>query len=229
MPAADPTRDAATGDPHGLALLRGFAGIATSTISDVLDELRIGGAILGMRALLPGRSAAGYAATVQETNGPRGSFTVADFRLGPVIDALQPGQLLVIANGGAPVSTWGGIASFAAARRGAAGLVVDGGVRDLPEIVAAGLPAFVRHTVPCSGKTRVRIEALDVPVTIAGVTVAPGDVIVADETGVVCVPAARATEVQARATGFSAQDDQARAAIAAGMSFSEALHRFSKM
>src|SRR5262245_41148289 len=136
MPSDRPGSEAAAGesaDPLGLELLRGFAGLATSTISDVLDELQIGGVIVGLRALLPGRSCAGYAATVRESHGPRGSFAVSDFRLGPVIDSLSPGQLLVVANAGAAVSTWGGIASFAAARRGAAGLVVDGGVRDVPE------------------------------------------------------------------------------------------------
>jgi regulator of RNase E activity RraA len=65
-----------------------------------------------------------------------------DFQAGKIIDAVSPGDVLVIDNGGHRVSTFGGLATLAAKLKGAAGLVVDGGVRDLEEMVEHALPVF---------------------------------------------------------------------------------------
>jgi len=78
-------------------------------------------------------------------------------------------------------------------------VIVDGGVRDLKEVRGLGLAIYARSVVPSSTVSRFAGVAKDVPVRCAGVQIAPGDIIVADEDGVVSVPAARAQEVLKRA------------------------------
>ena len=174
----------------------------------------------------PGLACVGRAVTVREVTGPYGSFPVEDFKVGHMIDAAGPGDVIVVANGGAPVSTWGGMASYAARLKGIAGLVVDGGMRDREEIVAFGFPAFSAHMVPTPGKTRIRVEEIGGTVVCAGVTVRPGDVICADGTGVLAIPAARAAEVADLAARFAEDDEAAMREMDAGLSFREALAKF---
>ncbi len=205
-------------------------GLATSTLANALDEVGLHHQVmLAIRPVAPGFRFAGPAVTVQETVGGFGSFTSAEFRVGAMIDAAGPGSVVVIAADGAPYSTWGGMASCAAKLKGVAGLVVDGGVRDLEEIVEFDFPVFARHMVPTTGRTRLKVEAIDVPVTVDGVRVGPGDVIVADGTGIVCLPKERATEIVDLAEAYDADDKAALTDLKAGLSFSEAMAKYTKI
>ena len=112
-----------------------------------------------------------------------------------MIDAAGPGDILVIDNGGQCVSTFGGLATLAAKVKGIGGLVVDGGVRDREEMVEHGFPVFARHMTPLTGRTRLAITGINEPVACGGVRVRAGDVIVADGSGVVCIPAEHAAKV----------------------------------
>jgi regulator of RNase E activity RraA len=201
----------------------------TPTLANAMEECGIEGVITGLAAADPGMRCVGRAVTVLEMTGPRGAFPAADFKVGEMIDAAGNGDVVVVANGGAPISTWGGTASFAAHLKGIAGLVVDGGIRDREEICEIGFPAFARHMIPTTGKTRIRVEAIGVPVTCSGIRVDPGDVIVADGTGVVCIPAAKAAEVAALATRYAADDAQAIEELRAGLTFREAMAKFAKI
>ncbi|HUF86667.1 MAG TPA: hypothetical protein VMM59_04730 [Thermohalobaculum sp.] len=201
----------------------------TPTLANALEECDIDGVIAGLAPAGPGMRLAGRAVTVLEMTGPKGAFPSSDFKVGQMIDAAGPGEVVVVANNGAPVSTWGGTAAYAAHLKGIAGLIVDGGIRDREEICATGFPAFARHMIPTTGRTRIRVEAIGVTVSCAGVRVDPGDVIVADGTGVVCIPAARAAEVAELAGRYDADDTEARRLLAGGMSFAEAMARFAKI
>jgi len=208
-------------------LVEQFRGLQTSTIGSVLDELGLGGAILNIKPLAKGMSFVGAALTVKEVTGVQHSYKPEDFALGMVVDRIRPLDVVVIDNGGQQVSTWGGLASLTAARNGASGLVVDGGIRDADEIVELGFAAFPRHVVPFSAKTRVKIIEINTTVKIDGVSVAAGDILVGDSTGIVRVPLERAAEVAARAGLLARQDKQAVADIKSGMSFTDALRKFS--
>src|SRR5262252_8751099 len=83
--------------------------------------------------------------------------------------------------GGADVSTFGGLAALATRTRGAAAVVIDGGCRDVEEIRASDLWLASRSVTPTTGKTRLKLEALDEPVTIGGTAVKPGDLVVGDD------------------------------------------------
>ncbi len=211
------------------ALIAGFWEIHTSTIANAIDDLGVGGIIIGLRAVVPGTKAVGPAVTVRERTGARGTFGVEDFKVGHVIDGAAAGDVIVIDNGGNPVSTWGGMASYAAKVKGIAGLLVDGGVRDWEEQQEFGFPLFSRHVVPTSGKTRIKVEAIGEPITIEGVLIRPGDLIVADGTGVAVIPIERAEEMLEMTRRYAADDDQAMKELAAGLTFTEALQKFAKI
>lgn len=209
-----------------IALLR---KLNTPTLANALEDLGLDAVITGLAPAGPGLRCVGRAVTVLEMTGPKGAFPASDFKVGEMIDAAGPGDVVVVANGGAPISTWGGTASYAAHLKGIAGLVVDGGIRDREEICEIGFPAFARHMIPTTGKTRIRVEAIGVPVTVSGIRVDPGDVIVGDGTGIVAIPAARAAEVADLATAFAADDAQAIRELDQGLTFREAMAKFAKI
>ena len=210
-------------------LVDGFKELATSTIANALDDFGVQGVVPGLRPVAPGFRLAGPAVTVREITGPKGAFPPGDFRIGHMIDAAIAGDVIVVDNGGHRVSTWGGMASFAASLKGIAGLVVDGGVRDLEEMVELDFPVFARHLVPTTGKTRLRVESINAVVAVGGVAVGPGDIVVGDGTGVVSVPAGAAAEVLALARRFAADDRQAMEEMRRGLTFTEALEKFAKI
>ncbi|MFW5835265.1 MAG: RraA family protein [Pseudomonadota bacterium] len=210
-------------------LLDQLAKLQTSTLANALEAIGFDGIMLGLLPAAPGMTLVGRAVTVRETTGPKGSFAVEDFKVGHMIDAAGPGEVLVVANGGAPVSTWGGMASYAAKLKGIAGLVCDGGCRDREEIAEFGFPLFSRHMVPTPGKTRLKVEAIGEPIVCAGVRVRPDDLIVADGTGVVCIPREHAQAVADAATRFAADDERAMEEMREGLSFTEALKKFAKI
>jgi regulator of RNase E activity RraA len=203
--------------------------LATPTLANALDDVEFAGVMSGLGQIVPGTRAAGRAVTVLQVSGDRGSFTSEDFQVGHMIDAAVAGDMLVVDNGGRAVSTWGGLATLAAKVKGIGGLVVDGGVRDREEMLALGLPVFARHMTPLTGRTRIKIAAMNVAVTCGGVRVRPGDVIVADGSGVVCVPAEVAERVADLAERYAADDLKAEAEIRAGLSFREAMARFKRI
>lgn len=210
-------------------LIEGFRELATSTIGNVLDDMKISAVIQNIKPISPGFRFAGGAFTVKEVTGVLGTYTNEDFKLGQVIDAAQDGHVIMIDNGGQQVSTWGGIASFAALKRGVAGLVVDGGVRDLDEIREFNFPVFSRYVVPTSGKGRVKILSMNTVIKIDGVRVRPGDIIVGDGTGIVCIPIEVAEEVLNKAKKMDEQDKQATEEIRRGLTFTEALRKYAKI
>ena len=207
-------------------LVAGFSKLATSTIGNVFDELGVGGLIVNLPPLVRGRPFCGPAVTARESCGDFGSATPAEFRVGAIQDAAGPGDVVVIANSGAQVSTWGGLASLAAARKGIAGAVIDGGARDIEEVEASGFSIHARHLVATGGRKRIRVETIGEPVEIDGVTVNPGDIMVADGTGIACVPIAEAGAVLRMAQEFDANDRESQRLIEGGASLSDAMKRF---
>ena len=196
--------------------------LPASTWSDALDRLRIPGVASGLTWRSGAPPLAGRAVTVRESVGALGDHGAAAFDVGRVIASIGGGDVLVIEMGGALVSSFGGLAARAAARRGVGGVVVDGGCRDLDEIRATGLKVCSRHVTPISGRERVRIDDVNVPILFAGLHVSPGDFVAADETGIVVVPSGRYDETLAMAQELDRRDRAFVAALDAGQAFGDA-------
>jgi regulator of RNase E activity RraA len=201
----------------------------TATLSNALEDLGQDGVILGLPPVALGMRVAGRALAVLQITGAAGDFPGSDFKVGAMIDAAKPGDVVVVANGGHQVSSWGGTATFAAKVKGVSGLVVDGGVRDREEMVEHNWPVFARHFVPTTGRSRIRVVEIGGTVTVSGQRVATGDVIVADGTGIVCIPQEKAAQVLEIAERLADDDAQAMEEIAGGLTFSEAMGKFRKI
>lgn len=166
----------------------------SGTVSDVLDGLGYRG-VVGASILLPTLTDArivGPAVTVrnvaQDLN-PFQSLSTAENRMTEIegINQADAGDVLVI-QGVRNVSNMGGIMASLARRQGLAGAVVDGGVRDVGQSRRIGFPIWSRDISPITGKWRCVTVEVNGPVSIAGLAVRPGDLVIADETGTCFVP-----------------------------------------
>lgn len=165
--------------------------LGTSTISDALDKLGLEGGAYDINPLFPGQLICGPAFTVRYVARGTSGGTVGDF-----IDDVAPGSVVVIDNQGRTDCTvWGDIMSRYAHKAGIEGTVIDGVCRDISGIGASGLAVYSRGFTMITGKDRVAMEQVQVPVSLSGVRVQPGDLIYGDDTGVVVIPLAHAERV----------------------------------
>jgi len=109
-------------------------------------------------------------------------------------------------DGARDASAWGGLASRLAQRRGVRGTVMWGSIRDLEEIRAIGYPVWAVGVCPRRSRNDFSFGSINQPLEINGVVIAPRDFIVGDESGIVCVPQARAAEVLALAEKVEKQE-----------------------
>ena len=135
-----------------------------------------------------------------------------------LIDSLRPGEVAVLACGGPTdtIAPWGELLSTAAKARQAAGCVMDGLVRDVARIRAMKFPVFHGGIGPLDTKNRAEMVEMDQRVTVAGVSIGPGDWVLGDVDGVVVIPAAMADAVFRAALGKIAAEDTTRAELEAG-------------
>lgn len=204
------------------ALLAQCAGIPSSTWADALDASGLPGVVQGLVQRSGSGRIAGFAATARHVSGRLGDFEPADFAVGRLVAATGPQTVLMVDASGAPISTFGGIASLAAVGRNALAVVIDGACRDVDEIQAAGLWMASRHVTPLTGKRRLKLTEMGGVVTIGGIQVAQGDLVVADDTGIVVVPRSRVDEVLSLARAALAVDERVEQSVRDGVSFAEA-------
>jgi 4-hydroxy-4-methyl-2-oxoglutarate aldolase len=143
----------------------------------------------GIKPFWPGAKVAGAALTVRCHVGD-------NLTLHKAIELSQPGDVIVADAGGYKETggMWGEIMALAARKRGIAGLIIDGAVRDVPILRELGFPVFARTASP--GTTvKKSFGSINRPITCGGILINPGDVILADADGVVAIPASRAAEV----------------------------------
>jgi 4-hydroxy-4-methyl-2-oxoglutarate aldolase len=202
----------------------------TPTISDILDSMGMSGAIPGsvLRPVIPGKKIAGPAVTlkyVPERLIPAQSFhekARAKLADRDAYALTEPGDVVVIDGGGSgKISAMGGLSTLFAKKYGLAGNIVDCGVRDLGEMRALDYPVWSRGITPITGKFR--FEALEVNglVVCGGVSVHPGDLVVADDSGVVIVPQKFLREIVRRAIETSKKEKRLIEAIEGGSSMGE--------
>jgi len=163
-----------------------FRTIPTTTLADLLGRGQV--MDIGIRPLWgPHGRVAGPAFTVSCPPGD-------NLMLHAAIHRAEPGSVVVAESGDLDWALAGGNVCAVAQRRGVAAFVLDGLIRDLAEVREARFPVFARGVIPIPGAKSV-VRPLGEPVTCGGVRVEAGDIVVADEEGVVAVPAARRDEV----------------------------------
>jgi 4-hydroxy-4-methyl-2-oxoglutarate aldolase len=174
-----------------------FARFATTTYSDVLTRDRV--MDMGMHPLwMPIPRIAGPAYPVRNEPGDNTMLHIA-------IHRAPPGSVLVCQAGDHDYAQAGGNVCAWAQKRGIAGIVVDGCVRDIGESRENGFPIFGRGVIPIPGK-RGKMGVLNGLVICGGVSVAPGDIVIADEEGIVVLQAAKAEELLRAAEARAAKD-----------------------
>jgi regulator of RNase E activity RraA len=174
-----------------------FAKLSPTTLADALTRDQV--MDLGIRPLWPGMPrVAGPAYPVRCPPGDNLMVHAAIYRA-------APGAILVVEAGDVAYAVAGGNVCAVAQRRGIAAFVVDGVIRDVAETRERGFPVFARGVSPIPG-AKDAVGVLWGPVRCGGVPVSPGDVVVADEEGIVVVPAARADEVLRAAEARAAKD-----------------------
>jgi regulator of RNase E activity RraA len=198
---------------RGLNPATQFAAYPTSAISDALDELGIAGALSGIAAQREGIGrVCGRALPVRfvrKSNDPEA------YRFGGgvgkpleiVLKTMKAGDMVVMdLDGATNASAWGGLASRLAQRRGVRGTIMWGTCRDLEEIRAVGYPVWAVGVCPRRSRNEFAFGSINQPIAIRGVAIHPGDFVVADESGAVCVPQARAEETLALLDRIEAQE-----------------------
>ena len=212
------------------ALLAQFTALDTATVSDALDACGLPPGQGGLRPMWGRPKVAGFAVTVElePLSGQPGvqrrtEHGGAHILTGAIAGA-GPDDVIVVANGGrTDVSSWGGIVSVGAAVRSVRGVITDGACRDVGQARDLGFPVFARAQVPVTARGRLRQKSAGEPIVVGEVTVRPGDVVMADEGGVVVVPRERAAEVLDAAQRLAGREAAIEAEVRAGVPLPQAM------
>src|SRR5437588_7146714 len=218
QPAADP-------------LVEGFRMVEAASVADAMEQLYGQRAYLShdMRPVFKTKFA-GPAVTVLLKKGEHKEGAPASQGMLDAIDSAPPGSVYVmVLEDGLDYAGIGGLMATAMKYRGFAGAVIDGSVRDTPQIGKLQFPVFSRGVVPSTTINHYRFAGVNVPVTCAGVRVNAGDIITADEDGVAVVPKARAQEVLKKAQELDDTEHRMIPFIEKFRSIKEAVARFGRI
>lgn len=197
----------------------------TAALSDAMDSIGVPCVLTGIQTRVPGASVAGIAFTV--TYRPI-DHTVDGFRnAANYIDDVPADSVVVVDNAGSTeCTTWGGLLTSVALRRGIAGTVIHGSARDIREIREQGYPLFTTAVRMVSGKNRVELATTGEEILIGEVRVRAGDVIVADDNGAIAIPVELVEDVIARAEKVERTEELIAQAASGGIRLDEARRQF---
>jgi len=217
--------------PVGDPLMEGFRGVEVASVSDAMEQLYGQKAYMSheMRALNVTKFA-GPAVTVMMKKEEHKEGAAASQGMLDAIDAAAPGTVYVmVLEDGADYAGIGGLMATAMKYRGLTAAVIDGSVRDTPQIRKLQFPVFSRGVVPSTTINHYRFAGSNIPVTCAGVRVNPNDIIVGDEDGVAVVPRARAAEVLKKAQDLDNTEHTMIPFIEKFKSIKEAVAKFGRI
>jgi len=196
----------------------------TCAVSDALDSLGLKGATWGVRPQWLCPKIAGRAVTMKIK--PAGLQQPTQHLGTAPIEAAQPGDVIVVDNGGKlEFSCWGGLLALSAKLKGVSGVVIDGASRDIDEARELEFPVYARGVVPMTARNRVVQESYNQEIQFAGVQCRPGDLVLADGSGIIIVPREKEEEVVAAAEAIYAKEQEMAAGIRKGYSGLEMLEK----
>lgn len=191
-------------------------------VSDTMDRLGFASAVTGIAPRSVRQRIAGRVRTVK-LEAAKGR-TASRHLCTAAIEAAEAGDVIVVEQkSGIDAAGWGGILSIGAQAKGVAGVIVDGPARDIDEATELGFPVYARAATARTARGRIIEVATGEPVSIGDVTVAPGDYVVADSSGVVFVPAAAIERVVAEAETIAAREAAMSEAARAGEPMSQVM------
>jgi 4-hydroxy-4-methyl-2-oxoglutarate aldolase len=212
-------------------LIEGLRNVEVASVADAMEQLYGQRAYMSheMRPLSPAKIA-GPAVTVLMKKGEHKEGAAASQGMLDAIDSAPAGSVYVmVLEDGADYAGIGGLMATAMKVRGLAGAVVDGSVRDTPQIRKIQFPVFSRGVVPSTTINHYRFAGVNIPVTCAGVRVNAGDFVVGDEDGVAVVPRAHAADVLKKAQQLDNTEHTMLPFIEKYRSIKEAVARFGRI
>lgn len=186
-------------------IIKVFRKVSTANLSDAMHRE---GEVKGLLRITPGVKLIGQAITVRTYPGDFAKPVEA-------IDKAKKGDVVIIDAGGVGPVVWGELATHSAIQKELAGVVIDGGIRDVSEIIELKFPAYARIITPSTGEPR-GFGEIGIPIKIGGLRVFNGDWLIGDEDGIVVVPQQRAVEIANRAMDVLERENRIREEIKAG-------------
>jgi regulator of RNase E activity RraA len=209
--------------------------VGTAVISDAFDALGRLPLVLDTSLQPVKGHGAGFVGPAYTIEGESHQWSGADRAKLAAIDAMSPGVVAIWAGKDIHgVCCFGDLLAGAMQARGCIGAVVDGGVRDIAYLRACALPVVARYRTPAQGIGRWRVTASQVPVHVRGaledrVTIHPGDIVVADDDGVVVVPKEFLDIVMRKVSDWASTESSAREDIRRGIPLLTALERYGHL
>jgi regulator of RNase E activity RraA len=175
-------------------------------VSDALDSLRLPGSVTGIRRLATQQRICGKVLTVTLEVAAPGVASTRHLCTS-AIEAAAAGDIIVVQQRtGVDAAGWGGVLSTAAQVKQLGGVIVEGPARDIDESEQLGFPVFARNATARTARSRIREVATNDPIRVGEVTVMPGDLVIADGSGVVFVGVAHVESVLKVAERIAAKE-----------------------
>ncbi len=212
-------------------IIEGFRLVEVASVADAMEQLYGQKMYMShdMRPLFPSKFA-GPAVTVLMKKEEHKEGSPASSGMLEAIDSAPPGSVYVmVVEDGLDIAGMGALMGTAMKFRGLAGAIIDGGLRDTPQMRRIQFPVFSRGIVPSTSINHYRFAGMNIPVKCAGVTVRANDIIVADEDGVAVVPREKAAEVLKRAQELDDTEHRMLPFIEKYKSIKEAVAKFGRI
>lgn len=227
---ADEPMTASAYEADPAAMIEAYRHVEVASVSDAIEQTLHEKRYMShrMQSIFPAKFA-GFALTVklnkEENHDPDALSGMLQ-----AIDTGKPGSVYVMnVQDGADIAGMGGLMGTAMLARNFAGAVIDGGVRDLPQLKRIGFPVYALGPVPSTSVGHYRFGGADIPITCDGVQVRPGDVVAADQDGVVVVPRESAAQILVKAQQLDFSEHSMYSVIEKYRSIEEAVRKFGRL
>jgi regulator of RNase E activity RraA len=212
------------------ALLDGYRHVEVASVSDAIEKTLGRRMYMShrMRPIFPSKFA-GLAITVQLRKEENQDPNALQGMLAAIDHGGANSVYVMAVENGSDIAGMGGLMGTAMAARNFSGAVIDGGVRDVAYLQKIGFPVFALGIVPSTSVNHYRFAGANVPVVCDGVTVEPGDIVVADADGIVVVPRDKAADVLAVAQEMDFKEHSMYAYIEKLKSIEEAVKKFGRL